>query len=166
MQVLDQEALDKKFMELAIESAKESRRLGDYAIGSVIAKGDKIIAIAGNRIRTEIDATSHTEVVAIRMASRDLASRYLTGCTLYSTHAPCPMCLGACVWAKIDRVVYGAAQADIFDFGKQFGNEKFKWRAVGIEPKELYEHMKIAHPTMEIKQMMRGDCVGLFHAID
>src|SRR3990167_1574891 len=97
---------DRKFMREAIRIARESRKLGDYAIGAVMVKDGQIIARAGNRIRTELDPSSHTEIVAIRMSCRDLGSRYLQGCTLFSTHAPCPMCLGACVWAKIDRIVY------------------------------------------------------------
>lgn len=154
---------DRKFMKVAIGAARESRRLKDYAIGAVVVKGKRVVSVAGNRIRTEIDPTSHSEVVAIRMACRDLGSRYLRGCTLYSTLAPCPQCLTACVWAKINRVVYGASQRDIKEYGKKHGNDKFKWRGVDIEPEEMYRYLKVAHPTMRIKQLMRGACLRLFH---
>lgn len=151
-------------MQLAIAEAVESRRLGDYAIGAVVAKDGMIIAKAGNRIRTEMDPSSHTEIVAIRMACRDLGSRYLKGCTLYTTHAPCPMCLGACVWAKLGRVVYGANQSDMGEYGRLFGNKRYKWRAVHIEPEQLYGlYMRDAHPNMKIDQLLREECIQLFH---
>lgn len=148
----------------AIKEAKESRRLHDYAIGAVIVKNGEIIARAGNRIRTESDPTSHTEIVAIRMACRDLGTRYLKGCAIYSTHAPCAMCTNACVWAKMSLVVYGASQRDILTYGQKHGNGKFKWRAIEIEPGELYKkYLKVAHPNMKILQMMRKRCNTLFH---
>lgn len=151
-------------MASAIEVAKESRRLGDYAIGTVIVKDGVVIVEAGNRIRTESDPTSHTEIVAIRMACRDLGTRYLTGCTLYSTHALCPMCLTACVWAKISRVVYGVSQTDIIKYGKKHGNRRYKWRGVKVEPPKMYEmYLKDAWPKMRIQQLMRGECNSLFH---
>lgn len=154
---------DRKFMQEAIKIAKESRRLGDYAIGAVIAKNGRMIARAGNRIKTEMDPTSHTEIVAIRMACRDLGSRYLKGCTLFSTHALCPMCLTACVWSKIDRIVYGVSQQDIEEYGAKHGNERYKWRSAGIEPLEMYQYMKSAHPRLKVNQLMREECKKLFH---
>lgn len=150
-------------MDIAIAEARESRRLGDYAIGAVIAHRGKLLVKTGNRIRTEVDATSHTEMVAIRLASRDLQSRYLTGCTLYSTAAPCMMCFGACIWSKIDRIVYGANQADIRRYGFRRGNARYKWRALTIEPDELYQYAREAHRGMIIQQTMRDECVALFH---
>jgi len=154
---------DSTFMREAIAIANESRRLGDYAIGAAIVKGNRLIARAGNRIRTEMDASSHTEIIVMRMASRDLGSRYLNGCTLYTSHAPCPMCLSMAIWAKVSRIVYGVSQADIEEYGLKHGNSKYKWRSAGIEPEELYAYMHRANPNMKIVQFMRNECKKLFH---
>jgi tRNA(Arg) A34 adenosine deaminase TadA len=151
-------------MEEAILVAKESRQLGDYAFGAVVVYKGKIIARAGNRIRTEMDPTSHHEIVAMRMACRELGSRYLTGCTLYTTAAPCPMCITAAVWAKLSGVVYGVSQHDIIRYGVKYGNEKYKWRGATIEPEVMY-HSFLGHawPGMHISQHMQAECKKLFH---
>jgi len=154
------------YMDMAIEEAIKSRLLKDYGIGCVIVRNGEVIARAGNRIRTEMDPSSHTEIVAMRMACRDLQSRYLQDCTLYSTHAPCAMCLGASVWAKIDKIVYGVSQQDITEYGNKYGNDKFKWRGTMIEPTELYDkYLQSAHPGMLIVPgVKRDECMELFHS--
>jgi guanine deaminase len=80
--------------------------------GAVILKDGKVIAKAHNRVLVSKDPTAHAEVNAIREASKKLDTFDLSGCELYSTCMPCPMCLGAIMWARIDRVYYGATEKD------------------------------------------------------
>ncbi len=98
---------DEEFMNLAIEEAKK----GDFPFGAVIVRENKIIAKAYNTAK--IDPTAHAEVNAIRNACRILNTKDLSGCTLYTTCEPCPMCFFAAWWANISRIVYGAEGKDV-----------------------------------------------------
>ncbi len=98
---------DEKFMKIAIEEAKK----GDFPFGVVIIKDDEIIAKAHNTAIS--DPTSHAEINAIREACKKLGIKDLSGCTLYSTCEPCPMCFTASWWAKISKIVYGAEGEDV-----------------------------------------------------
>lgn len=149
---------DRAAMAVALAMAAVAAERGDYAIGACLARNGKIVAQGGNRVRTKNDSTKHVELEVIQYAVGSQHERYLTGCTLYSTHAPCPMCLTAAVWAGVDRVVYGLTQADIRRFGEKYGNDKFRWRGVDIEPEVLYElALQNVHP-MEIEQLMGPEC--------
>ena len=97
------------FMTAALEEAARARAAGDVPIGAVIAKGEQIVAAAHNRRIVDADPTAHAEVLAIRAAARALGDWSLSGCTLVVTLEPCCMCAGAIVLARIDRLVYGAA---------------------------------------------------------
>ncbi len=99
---------DKKFMERAIELAKRAAELGEVPIGALVVKNGEIISEAYNLRETEKLATAHAEIAAIEAACRALGGWRLFGCTLYVTLEPCPMCAGAIVNSRIDRVVYGA----------------------------------------------------------
>lgn len=99
---------DERYMRLALEEARRSLLTGDVPVGAVLVCGKQVIARGRNRREETGDATAHAEMEAIRSASLALSSWRLTGCTLYVTLEPCPMCAGACVNARIDRVVYGA----------------------------------------------------------
>lgn len=103
---------DDHFMKLAIEKTREGILKGQTPFGTTIVKDGKVVACAHNRVWLEGDPTAHAEVNAIREASRFLKTIDLSGCTLYSTCEPCPMCLSACHWSKIDRVLFGATIAD------------------------------------------------------
>ena len=96
-------------MRLALEQAQAARDAGEIPVGAVIALGDEVIALGHNRRELDGDPTAHAEVVAIREAAKRLGGRRLSGCTLYVTLEPCPMCAGAIVMAGLQRVVYGAA---------------------------------------------------------
>ena len=100
---------DSHFMEQALALAREAARHGDIPVGCVIVRDDEIIGRGQNRRELLSDATAHAEVEAIREASRALDSWRLSGCTLYVTLEPCPMCAGAILNARVDTVVYGAA---------------------------------------------------------
>ena len=94
-------------MRLAIEEAKKAQTVGEVPIGAVIVKDGEIIASGYNRRETSNDPTNHAEIVAIRRASQVLGGWRLIGCTLVVTLEPCPMCAGAIVQSRIERVVYG-----------------------------------------------------------
>lgn len=99
-------------MRLAIEKAREGIRIGQTPFGTVIVKGSEVVAACHNTVWRDFDPTAHAEVNAIRAAAARLRTIDLGGCTLYSTCEPCPMCLAATHWARVDRLVYGALIAD------------------------------------------------------
>ena len=90
---------------LAAESAGEQ---GEVPVGAVVARGDDVLAIAANQREATGDPTAHAELLAIRRAAAALGGWRLTGCTLYSTLEPCPMCAGAAHAARLQRLVYAA----------------------------------------------------------
>ncbi len=95
-------------MRLALAEAQKARDKGEIPIGAVIVCRDKVIARAYNLTETLTDVTAHAEMQVITMAASELGGKYLTGCTLYVTVEPCPMCAGAIGWAQLLRIVYGA----------------------------------------------------------
>lgn len=97
------------YMELALEQAVQAAALGEVPVGAVLVHNGIVIAQAGNTRETRQDPMGHAELTAIRTASQILGRWRLTGCTLYVTLEPCPMCAGAIVNARIDHLVYGAA---------------------------------------------------------
>ncbi len=103
------ESSDVCFMKLAIEEAKKAEKINEVPIGAIIVKDNNIIASAYNRREIDQKATAHAELLAIDAACKVLNSWRLTGCTLYVTLEPCPMCAGAIVQSRVDRVVYGAS---------------------------------------------------------
>lgn len=150
-------------MVLAIEEAKKAAKRGDYAIGAVIERNGEILATGGNRVKTKIDSTRHAELSLIQYVVGNTDGYYINDCVLYTTHAPCLMCLNAAIWVKMKGLIYGASQQNITDYGKAHGNNKFKWRGLSIEPEEAYEkYLKQAHPNMFIKRDMIEECKQLF----
>lgn len=99
---------DERYMKAAIAQAKKAWKLSETPIGCVIVYDGKIIARGYNRRNTEHNTLSHAELNAIRKASRYIGDWRLEGCTMYVTLEPCPMCAGALVQSRIDRVVVGA----------------------------------------------------------
>lgn len=106
---------DKEFMREAIRLANESVRKGGGPFGAVIVKDGKIVAGSSNRVTIDLDPTAHAEVNTIRQACRELGTFDLSGCTIYTSCEPCPMCLGAIYWAHIDRIYYGNTRKDARD---------------------------------------------------
>ena len=98
---------DEKMMKAALTQARKAAAIGEVPIGCVIAQDGKIISRGYNRRKTDKDTTSHAEITAIRRASKKLGDWRLEGCTIYITLEPCPMCAGAIVQARLDRVVIG-----------------------------------------------------------
>ncbi|NBC27753.1 MAG: tRNA-specific adenosine deaminase [Bacteroidetes bacterium] len=106
------------FMKRAIELARtgmEANHGGPF--GCVIVKDNRIIGEGYNRVTTSNDPTAHAEVVAIRNACEHLGTFQLTGCDIYTSCEPCPMCLGAIYWARPDRIYYAAKREDAADAG-------------------------------------------------
>ena len=101
-----------KFMQRATELSIESVNSGGGPFGSVIVKDNKIISEGMNRVTVNNDPTAHGEIVAIREATKDLNNFNLKGCELYSSTEPCPMCLSAIYWARIDKVYYANTRND------------------------------------------------------
>lgn len=108
---------DKKMMREAIRLATESVEKGGGPFGAVIVKDGEIIAGRSNSVTIDNDPTAHAEVNAIREAARRLGTFDLSGCTVYTSCEPCPMCLGAIYWAHIDRIFYGNNRADAASIG-------------------------------------------------
>lgn len=114
------EDIDKKAMQLAIEESKANitnnyKNGGPF--GAVIVKNGKIIASAHNTVIESADATAHAEINAIRQASKILNTNDLSGCTLYTSAEPCPMCLSAIIWANIKDVYYANTRKDANNIG-------------------------------------------------
>jgi len=101
-----------KFMTRAIELSIESVNSGGGPFGSIIVKNDKVIAEGSNKVTLNNDPTAHGEIVAIRKACKGLNDFNLSGCELYSTCEPCPMCLSAIYWAHIEKVYYANTRDD------------------------------------------------------
>ena len=107
-----------KYMRLAINEARKNlKSLNGGPFGACVVKSDKVIAVAGNTVLSCNDPTCHAEVNAIRKASRKLKDYYLSGCQIYSTTEPCPMCFSAIHWAKLDAVYFGTSIDDVKKLG-------------------------------------------------
>ncbi len=100
---------DQHFMREALREARQAYDEGEIPVGAVIVCDDTIIARAHNQTERLADVTAHAEMLAFTAAAEHLGAKYLTGCTLYVTLEPCPMCAGASAWTQISRIVYGAA---------------------------------------------------------
>ena len=150
-------------MELAVAEAKRARDRGDYPIGAVITRlmvgGEVVIASAGNRVKTSGSSIKHVELETLKYVSSGYG-RYLPDFVLYSTHEPCAMCAGACVWSRIGAVVYGVSQEDIAAYGRKCGTDEFKWRACLISCQFVLE--KGNHRVPVIGGVLRRECHQLF----
>jgi guanine deaminase len=140
-----------EFMRRAIALALENIRSAQGGpFGALIVKDGRVLAEGANRVTATNDPTAHSEIVAIREACRVLGSFQLTGCDLYTTCEPCPMCLGAIYWARPARVFYACVAADA--------------AAAGFDDALIYE--ELARPLSErrlpMKQMLREEALEIF----
>ncbi|GAF69555.1 unnamed protein product, partial [marine sediment metagenome] len=103
-----QQQEDQRFMRAAIEAAKIAEENGDVPIGAIIVYKNQIIGKAYNQREQLKDPTAHAEIIALTQAAAFLESWRLNDCTIYVTLEPCPMCAGALVLARMDRLVYGS----------------------------------------------------------
>jgi guanine deaminase len=141
------------FLEEAIDLAVDNVEsgLGGPFAALVVADGE-IIARGTNRVTTVHDPTAHAEITAIRAACQERSDFHLDGCTLYSTCEPCPMCLGAIYWARLEGVVYAATQADA--------------AAAGFDDEHIYRELNTPPPDRDIPmtQELAGDADRPFEA--
>ena len=100
--------MDEKYMDLALTLAKEAAAEGEVPVGAVIVKDDRVIGTGRNRREISKNALAHAEIEAINNACKTLGGWRLHGCDLYVTLEPCPMCTGAIINARLDRVIFGA----------------------------------------------------------
>jgi tRNA(adenine34) deaminase len=103
-----QSEIDVGWMSHALEAAREARRRDEVPVGTCIIRGEMLIAVAGNRTRTDCDPSAHAEIIALREAARQAANYRLNDAVVYSTIEPCAMCAGALIQARVRRLVYGA----------------------------------------------------------
>ena len=135
-----------KFMKIAVDEAKKGVTNGDGGpFGALVVKNGKIIAKAHNSVVKTNDPTAHAEINAIRKAAKKLNSFDLSGCEVYTTCMPCPMCMGAIRWANINIIYYGATSKDAQDIGfrdKEFYDEEFI-NIYKIDTKESLEPFRL-----------------------
>jgi guanine deaminase len=104
---------DSSLMQLAIDEAVAGVQAGHGGpFGAVIARGGPVIATGHNRVTSSLDPTAHAEVEAIRAACKALGTYDLSGCELYASCEPCPLCLGATLWSRVDRLFFAAGRLD------------------------------------------------------
>lgn len=103
---------DARRLRHAIEMATDSVRTGGGPFGAVVYRGDELIAEGNNRAIPHCDPTAHAEIVALRKAGQQLGHPHLQGCVLYASCQPCPMCLAAALWARVERIVYAAPHTE------------------------------------------------------
>ena len=141
------------FMEKGIKQAEITMKAGHGGpFGAVITDANnKVIAVASNTVLKDHDPTAHAEMNAIRLACKELGTHDLTGCTLYATGYPCPMCLSAIIWANIKTVYYGCTAEDA--------------DAIGFRDDFIYDFIE-NHETdanvLKLEQCGRRDCLKLF----
>ncbi len=141
------------FMEQAIRLAVDNVRSGQGGpFAAVVVKNGQVVATGSNRVTSTNDPTAHAEVTAIREACRALNTFQLTGCELYTSCEPCPMCLGAIYWARPDRVYFAATARDAAD--------------AGFDDPFIYDELKRQHNERRIphEPMMRAEGLAPFRA--
>ena len=137
------------FMKMAVSEAYSGIRLGHGGpFGAVIVKDGIVVARSHNKVLLKGDPTCHGEIEAIRSACRRLGTGDLSGCTLYTTAEPCPMCLGAIMWANIDRVYYGCRVLDT--------------DAIGFRDSRFYDHLSGNSQLLDMQELDREECLKLF----
>lgn len=135
---IKEKTFDEKYMRLAINKAKEGILDGQTPFGACIIKDKHVISCAHNNVWKNTDITAHAEIHAIREACKTLNTVDLSGCTIYSTCEPCPMCFSACHWAKISKIVYGARIEDALKIGfNELSIHSETMKKIGGSPVEI-----------------------------
>lgn len=148
---MKEEQEHEKFMRLAIALSEKNvlESLGG-PFGAVIVKEGKIVAKSGNKVTTTNDPTAHAEVSAIRLACKKLKTFDLKGCVIYTSCEPCPMCLSAIYWARIDIVYYANTKTDA--------------GAIGFDDKFIYEELEkpMEQRRLPVNQLLRDEALQAF----
>jgi len=149
----ERRAAERRFLRRAVELAAENVQSGKGGpFGAVIVSGGRILAEGTNLVTWAEDPTAHAEIVAIRRACRRRRRFHLQGCEIYTSCEPCPMCLGAIYWARLDRIYYAASREDA--------------AAAGFQDADLYRELGLAIEERRIPmvQMMRAEGRKAFRA--
>ncbi|NMA72882.1 MAG: nucleoside deaminase [Bacteroidales bacterium] len=138
------------FMRKAIELSKQNIIDNGGPFGAVIVKDGEIIATGTNRVTDLCDPTAHAEISAIRAAAEKLNSFDLSGCEIYSSCEPCPMCLGAIYWARLDKLYYGNTQDDA--------------KEIGFDDSFIYDELKLAPDERQLpsERLLREEATKAF----
>lgn len=139
------------FMKEALREAYqgiEHRHGGPF--GSVVVKEGRVVGRGHNKVLLKHDPTCHGEMEAIRDACTTLGTHDLTGCELYTTAEPCPMCLGGILWANIRKVYYGCNRNDT--------------EAIGFRDERFYEYFEGKKDSLSVAELQREECLKLFQA--
>jgi guanine deaminase len=140
-----------KFMQMAIDLSEYNVKEGQGGpFGAVIVKDGMVLARSANKVVPNNDPTAHAEVSAIRLACEELGTFSLEGCEIYTSCEPCPMCLGAIYWARIDKIYYANTKADA--------------AAIGFDDHFIYEELDLPMEKRKLPfvQMMRNEALGAF----
>lgn len=138
----------KDFMRKAIELSVENVYQGGGPFGAVIVKNNWIIATGVNRVTDSCDPTAHAEVSAIRNACKELDTFDLSGCEIYTSCEPCPMCLGAIYWAHLDKIYYGNNKTDAKHIGF---DDSFIYDELELKPADRKLPSEVLLPDEAIK---------------
>ena len=141
---------DLDFIQRAIALAAQHMRAKDGGpFGAIMVRENKIIATGWNQVTSSNDPTAHAEVMAIRAAAAGLGSFVLQGCVLYTSCEPCPMCLGAAYWARVERIVFAATRTDA--------------AGAGFDDEELYRELALppASRRVPMQQILRDKAVAV-----
>jgi len=146
--------MNNEFMMKAIQLSIKSVNSGTGPFGAVIVKDNKIISEGFNTVTLSNDPTSHAEIAAIRRACKDLNNFSLESCVLYTTCEPCPMCLSAIYWARIDKVYYANTRSDA--------------QKIDFSDALIYEELNknIKERKIPMLQMMRDEALKAFELWD
>lgn len=148
-----------RFMRMAIAMARQSAivdRIGS-PFGCVVVSGGQVVGSGVNQVLTDQDPTSHGEIVAIRDACRRLGTHDLSGCVVYASCEPCPMCYAAAWWARVEAIYYAATIQDALDYGD-------------FDDKPIYDAIAQPGPERAVpaRELLRDEMVAVwkeFHAI-
>lgn len=144
-------ANDERFLREAIALSLENMQAGEGGpFGAVVVKDGRVVGRGWNRVTSANDPTAHAEIVAIRDACRTLETFSLPGCVLYSSCEPCPMCLSAIYWARLDRLVYAATREDA--------------AKAGFDDAHIYKQIPLAPPdrTLPTMTLLRDEAQSVF----
>lgn len=147
---MTKEELMRKAIKLSIENVAN----GGGPFGAVIAKSGEIIATGVNRVTASCDPTAHAEVSAIRAAAARLNTFDLSGCEIYTSCEPCPMCLGAIYWARLDKIYYA--------------NNKIDAQNIGFDDSFIYDEMELSPKDRKLPSeiMLRQEAIKAFELWD
>jgi tRNA(Arg) A34 adenosine deaminase TadA len=141
---------DRRFMQMAIELSIANIDSGGGPFGAVIVRNGKVVAKGANRVVPDNDPTAHAEVVAIRNACRELKTYDLSGCVVYTSCEPCPMCLSALYWAGIERICYANTKRDA--------------AAIDFDDSFIYDQLRLDYDrrSIQCEHFMRNEALEAF----